>query len=132
MATHTSILLTKQTNCSKLWGAGKMSKKEAKTMKNKLKEETIEFDGRALYRIECVEPFQHVLKGTKGEYIESEKNLSQDGNAWVCGNARVYGNARVCGNARVYGNGRDCGNAWVEDHAYVLGNARFSCNARVF
>ena len=28
-----------------------------------------------------------------GGWIEKESNLSQDGDAWVCGDARVYGNA---------------------------------------
>jgi hypothetical protein len=33
--------------------------------------------------------------GMVGGYIESAKNLAQDGTCWVSGNARVYGNARV-------------------------------------
>ena len=33
--------------------------------------------------------------GSLGGYIESEKCLSQGGDAWVSGNARVYGNASI-------------------------------------
>jgi hypothetical protein len=36
--------------------------------------------------------------------VESERNLSQEGNCWVCGNAKVCGDAEVCGNAKVCGN----------------------------
>ena len=58
----------------------------------------IEEFGRTLYRIVALADFGNVTTGDQGGYIESEKNLSQSGNAWV------YDNARVCGNARVYGN----------------------------
>lgn len=36
-----------------------------------------------------------------GGYVDSEKNLSQDGDCWVCDNARVCDNALVCSGARV-------------------------------
>ena len=45
-----------------------------------------------------------IKKGDLGGWIQSELNLSQEGDAWVSGNARVYGNAWVSGNARVSGN----------------------------
>jgi hypothetical protein len=45
-----------------------------------------------------------VKAGDIGGFIESEKNLSLTGDAWVYGNARVYGDAQVRGDARVYGN----------------------------
>lgn len=75
--------------------------------KYRLTEETIEFLGRTLHRIEALRDFTIsddaiVYKGEKGGWVESENNLSHDGNAWVYGNARVYGNALVYGNARVY------------------------------
>ena len=73
-------------------------------MKYKLTDETIDVNGRILRRIECVESFIDVKAGDKGGFIESEKNLSQDGNAWVSGDAKVYGSAWVSGDARVYGN----------------------------
>ena len=79
-----------------------------------LKDDFIEFDDRKLYRIRALKDFHNVKKGTVGGYIESEQNLSQEGNAWVSGDAWVYGNAWVSGNARV------SGNAWVSDNARVL------------
>lgn len=36
-----------------------------------------------------------VASGEKGGLIQKEENLSQDGEAWVFGSARVYGEARV-------------------------------------
>lgn len=59
-------------------------------------------------QIVCVTAFASVLVGDIGGWIESEKNLSQDGNARVYGDARVSGNALVYGNARVYGDAEVC------------------------
>ncbi len=69
--------------------------------KYKLTEETLSRFGKTLYRIEAVRDFGDVKDGEKGGYIQSEDNLSHDGNCWVCDNARVSGNARVCDNAEI-------------------------------
>ncbi|WAX07468.1 hypothetical protein BF766P1_00032 [Bacteroides phage BF766P1] len=99
--------------------------------------------GTKLYQIKCTKTFEYAKKGELGGYIESEVNLSQEGNAWVSGdarvsdNAQVYGNARVAGdarvsdNAQVYGNAEVYGDAWVYDNAWVSGNARVFGDARV-
>ena len=62
--------------------------------------------GRTLYQIRALINIEviGVEAGDLGGFIEKESNLSQEGNAWVCGNAKVYGDAEVCGNAKVYGN----------------------------
>ena len=85
-----------------------------------LKDEFIEFDGCKLYRIKALKDFHNVKEGEFGGYIESERNLSHEGNAWVYGYAQVSGNARVSGNAWVYGDARVSGNAWVYGDARVL------------
>lgn len=59
------------------------------------KDEFIEFNGRKLYRIKALKDFHNVKEGEFGGYIESERNLSHEGDAWVSGNARVLGDARV-------------------------------------
>ena len=79
--------------------------------------------GTTFFQIKADMSFGNVSKGELGGYIEKEENLSQDGNAWVSGNARVYGNAWVSGNAEVYGNARVYGNAEVSGNARVSGNA---------
>ena len=72
-------------------------------MKYRLTSETIRHACVTLHRIECVESFNGVNVGERGGYVEKEFNLSQFGNAWVYGDAKVYGDAWVCGNAEVYG-----------------------------
>ena len=67
--------------------------------KYELTDETIDVSGTTLHRIKALKDFGNVKKGELGGYVESERNLSQEGNCWVCGNAKVCGNAEVCGNA---------------------------------
>ena len=75
--------------------------------------------------------------GSIGGWIESEKNLSHDGNCWVGGNAIVYENAFVNQGAYVSGfaRGRDEavveGNAWVSGRAYIRGRSLVTENASV-
>ena len=52
-------------------------------------------------RIRAKVAFGIVKAGEVGGWIEKEENLSDDGDAWVFGNAEVSGDAWVSGNARV-------------------------------
>lgn len=90
------------------------------------KYELIKIKDYNLYRIKALKDFGHVKKGDLGGFIESEKNLSQDGNAWIYGDARVFGDAEVSGNAKVYGNAEVYGDAIVYGDAKVSGHARVS------
>ena len=88
--------------------------------------------GKKLFRIKALVEFGSVKAGELGGYAEKEENISQDGNAWVSGDARVYGNAWVSGDARVYGDAWVHGNAKVFGNAEVYGDAKVSDNAKVF
>ena len=81
--------------------------------------------GVTLKRIRALISFGFVAKGEIGGFIEDEKNLSHDGNAWVTDNACVAGNAWVTGNACVTGNARVTGNACVAGNAWVTDNADY-------
>ena len=105
--------------------------------KYKLTDETIEVEGKVLYRIEALKDFCEIKKGDKGGFVESEDNLSHEGNAWVTDDARVYDNAcvyndaRLSDNSRVYDNACVYGTSCVYDDARVYGNARVYGTARV-
>ena len=100
--------------------------------KYELTRETKVIDGVELHRIKALNSFGNIKKGELGGWIESEKNLSQDGYAWVGENATVRGNATVCENATVRGNAIICGNATVHGSAIVRGFATVSNNAAVY
>lgn len=51
--------------------------------------------GEKLFRIKALVAFGDVSAGELGGFVEKEENLSNNGNAWVYGDAQVSGNARV-------------------------------------
>jgi hypothetical protein len=79
-----------------------------------LLDESIEVMGTKLFRIRAKCSFGSIETGEKGGYIEAEKNLSQENNAWVAGDAGVSGDAWVSGDARV------SGDAWVSKPSDML------------
>ena len=100
-------------------------------------DDTIEVNNRILHRIKALKNFGGIYVGYLGGYIESEDNLSHDGDCWISGIAYVYNNARVCGNAwvggdaQVYENANVSGGGWVRGKAQVCGNARVCGDAYV-
>ena len=93
--------------------------------KYELTEETVVIGDKTLFRIRALRSFGDIKAGDLGGFIENERNLSHEENAWVGGNAQVVGNAWVGGNAKVGG----C--AWVGDEAWVIENAVIEGNAKV-
>ena len=71
-----------------------------------------------LHRIKATVEFGFVKVGELGGWIEKEENLSHEGKAWVCDDAKVWGNAEVCGDAKV------CGDAevFLASHVLVMGS----------
>ena len=85
-----------------------------------------------VFRIRALKDFGDVKKGDLGGWIESEDNLSHEGNCWiyddaiVCIMAEVRDNAKVCGTAKVYDK------AQVYDKARVCGNSSVFRGAKVY
>ncbi len=99
--------------------------------KFKFTHESIHWKGRTLYRIQALINFGNVSAGDRGGFVESEKNLSHDGDAWVYGNAKVYDSATISGNAIVYGDAEVYGRATVSDLARVGDDAKIYGSAIV-
>lgn len=120
-----------------------MSKKYELT--NEIKE--ISFDGRkyTLHRIKALRdiPLHGIYAGTRGGWVESEKNLSQEGDCWIADKALVYqcatvaedafvgDTAEIRGSARVFGHAGVGGDAVVGDETRVFGGAQVRGNAVV-
>ena len=75
------------------------------------------FRTATLHRIRAVAEFGLVKIGDLGGWIEKEENLSHEGMAWVCGDAKVCGDAEVCGDAKVWGNAK----VFSASHVLVIG-----------
>lgn len=101
-----------------------------------LEETIIELDS-VLHRIKALKDFGDVKKGDLGGWIESEKNLSQEGTCWVydeakvCDNAVVKMNSKIQGTAMVFDNALVDGNSIVRGKSRIFGNATLNCNAIV-
>ena len=91
--------------------------------KYKLTDETKVYNGKTLYRIQALKDFDFIHKGEVGGFVESEKNLWQEGNCWIYDNAMVFDDARVTGDADVSDNAVVCGNSLIAGLAFVYDNA---------
>ena len=114
--------------------------------KYELTGETIKYKGYTLHRIKALKDIVinteiTIKKGNLGGWIEKEYNLSQDGNCWVSGKAKVFGDATVKGcayvsdyvevhgnaiirdNSKVYGYADVYGHSWIGDKSEIFGNA---------
>lgn len=94
--------------------------------KYRLTDETIDFCDATLYRIEALRNFGSIKAGDKGGFVQSYHNLSQEGDCWLHGEAKVFGNAKVYENAQVFGR------AEVYDWAKVYGKAQVFGDAKVY
>ncbi len=53
------------------------------------------YDGTKVYQIQALRDFGNVRKGDIGGWVESESNLSQDGDCWVYKGFYVTGNNKL-------------------------------------
>lgn len=112
--------------------------------KYKLTDESIIYKDKKLYRIEALKDFGNVRRGDKGGYVESEKNLSQEGDCWIGDDAKVFDSAKIDDDAKVYERATIYGQALifeqaniyeyssVFEHANVCGQSTIHGFARIF
>ena len=110
------------------------SNKNTSTKGNKytLTDETIDYHGHKLYRIKAIKSFNGIRKGSLGGWVESEDNLSQEGNCWILHEAKVFRKAKVSENAKVKDNACIYGNACVRGNAKISGNAEVYGNVCIY
>ena len=94
-------------------------KKKYKLIKRK---SIVTGNGTILYRIKALKDFGNIKKGELGGFVESENNLSQEGNCWIYDEAKVLDNAMVLGNAQVLDNAIIKDYATVSDSACIKGS----------
>lgn len=107
--------------------------------KYELTTETEIVGGIILYRIRALRdiPLHHVKAGDLGGWIESERNLSQQGDCWVgenaciCGDAVISEHALVEGKAQIYGNARVSHFAQINGDTHVSGDVSVSGASKI-
>lgn len=103
-----------------------------------LQNDSIQHEGRTLYRIKALRSFKWVSAGDLGGYIEGEHNLSQIGTCWVFDDAKIFDKAIVRDEAEITNEAQVFGEAIVEersivaDQAKVYGYATIDGQARIY
>lgn len=88
--------------------------------------------GRTIYRIQALVDFSDVKAGDIGGYVESEKNLSHEGEAWIYDNAAVIEGGFVCDDAKVSDKAVVRGDGYVYENARVFGEADIAGSAEIY
>lgn len=107
-----------------------------------VKSDKITLKDRDIYRVSSLINFttvdgEKIHSGDLGGYIQSEHNLSHEGNAWAAGNSMVLGDAHVYGNALVRDfavvdeSAKVYGNVIIRDYALIAGNTEIYDNVEV-
>lgn len=88
--------------------------------------------GRTIYRIQALIDFSDVKAGDIGGYVESEENLSHEGDAWIYDNAAVIEGGFVCDDAKVSDKAVVRGDGYVYENARVYGEADIAGTAEIY
>ena len=106
-----------------------------------VKEDSIEFNGRTLYRIralkdftnkQCTGSINEIKVGDLGGYVQSEENLSQNGQCWIFDNAAVYDNGMICDNAIICDNAKIHNNVKIGGDVEIYRNAEIDDNVKIY
>jgi hypothetical protein len=84
------------------------------SMKYKLNKTTTTVNGKTLFQIEALKDFDGIFKGMAGGFVESEANLSQEGNCWIFGGVKIHGDAALSGNIKIAGQSQICGDVKID------------------
>lgn len=84
-------------------------------------------DNRVLHRIRALRNIgNYARKGDLGGFVESDRNLDTEGDAWITDDAKVYRSGHVTGEALV------SENAVVGQHGFIMEKAQISGHAYIF
>lgn len=90
---------------------------------------TFVIDPTPVSRIRALRDFGDVKKGDLGGFVQSEKNLRQDGTCWIYDNAVVlqdacvYDDSKIKDNALVYGKANIARTSIVQHNTKICGNS---------
>ena len=111
--------------------------------KYKFTEEKTNWYGRTLHQIKAIIDFGDIEAGDVGGWLESEENLSHEGDCWVDDSAIVFGNAKIVqhaaigeyavigGHAVIGGNAEIGGSAQISGHAVIGEHAKIGESAQI-
>jgi hypothetical protein len=101
-------------------------------MKYELTEQSKLVEGRRVYRIRALKDFSDVKSGTIGGFVETDRNLSHEGNCWIYDNAVAMDNSIVVNNAKLKDNSMAMENSQVLDDAVMCNSSVITENAQLY
>ena len=108
------------------------------------KEHTVKYNGRILHRIRALKDFDGVKKGDIGGFVQSEHNLSHDGNCWIYDDAKcmdsakcmddsiMFDNSIMYNNSKMYDYSRMCDYSKMFDNSIMYNNSIMFDNSRMY
>lgn len=93
--------------------------------KYELTEDTIVYRGKELHRIKALRDFGDVKKGSLGGFIESEDNLSHEGDCWIYDDSFAYANSKVCDTSSIHGYSKVC-DCELYDNSEINGDSKIN------
>jgi carbonic anhydrase/acetyltransferase-like protein (isoleucine patch superfamily) len=81
-------------------------------------------NGVKLFHIIALKDFGTVKKGEWGGLVQSEDNLSHDGDCWIHSGAKVYGKAYISCDAQIYDSAEIFDTAHVSEKAIVCSKTK--------
>lgn len=90
-----------------------------KEKKYQLTNETRNYYGITLYRIQALKDFGDVKAGDKGGWVESKNNLSHYGDCWVYDDSVASGSSRISEDAKIMNSSEICDFACVRGDAVI-------------
>ena len=104
-------------------------------MENKkylLTDESVMIGERTLYRIQATRNFGNVKCGELGGWVESEENLSHEGECWIYNEAKVLEEAIIKEDARIFNHSTISGKAQVFGQAAIFDFVKVSGDTKIF
>lgn len=89
-------------------------------------------NGLILYRIKALKDFGDVRKGQLGGYVQSEANLSQNGECWIYDKATIYDDAKLKDNVKIFDNVKVHAYATVGDNAHIYHDVDITEHACIY
>lgn len=84
-----------------------------------------------LYRVRALRDFGNIKKGELGGFVQSEYNLSHEGDCWIYDDAKAYEDSKVLDDAKLFDSAMVYGHATIHNNAMVYDKARAYGNASV-
>lgn len=84
-----------------------------------------------LYRIRALRDFGNVKTGDLGGYVQSEHNLSHEGESWIYDEALVFHEAKILDNTKILDDVQICGKAHISGNTIISNYVKIHNNVRI-